>query len=362
MSNTTKKHTIVDFRSDTVTQPTITMRKAMQNAELGDDVFCEDPTVQKLEKRVAAIFGKESALFFPSGTMCNLTAVMVWCGRRGSEMILGDLSHIHIYEQGGVSQFGGVATHILPNLADGSLDLVAVEDAIRANNIHYPTTDLIAIENTQNYCGGRIVPLEFISSLRQISIKHKIPIHLDGARIWNAATTLQLPMKDLVKDVDSVTACLSKGLGAPAGSLLIGSQEFIVKARRMRKALGGGMRQVGVLAAAGLCAIDDFEAGILVRDHHLTKQVAMVLHSVPGFQINLSEVETNMIVLKFDPMSGITSQNFIEACKARGVLMLPRGEYGVRLVLHRDLSEEDVEAGVLGMQEVAKELINKYRR
>jgi threonine aldolase len=348
----------VDFRSDTVTKPTATMRQAMLNCEVGDDVFCEDPTVLKLEERVAKLFGKESALFFPSGTMSNLTAVLAWCGRRGSEMILGDSSHIHVYEQGGVSQFGGVATHMLPNLSDGSFDLGAVEAAIRVNNVHYPTTDLIAIENTHNYCGGRIVPDSFIKSLREISKKHNIPIHMDGARIWNAASALQKPMKELVRDVDSITACLSKGLGAPAGSLLIGPKEFILQARRTRKALGGGMRQVGVLAAAGLCAIDDFEAGILLRDHQLCKKMAKELAAIPSAIVNPDESETNMVVMKFDPSSGITSDKFMEKCKEKGVYMLARGTYGVRLVVHRDVTEDDITQGIAHMQLV----INQLRR
>lgn len=351
MSSSSKS---VDFRSDTVTKPTVAMREAMRNCEVGDDVFCEDPTVLKLEERVANLFGKESALFFPSGTMSNLTAVLAWCGRRGSEMILGDSSHIHVYEQGGVSQFGGVATHMLPNQPDGSFDLAAVEAAIRVNNVHYPTTDLIAIENTHNYCGGRIVPNSFIQSLRAISKKHNIPIHMDGARIWNAATALQKPMKDLVQDVDSITACLSKGLGAPAGSLLIGSKEFTLKARRTRKALGGGMRQVGVLAAAGLCAIDDFEAGILLRDHQLCKQMARELAAIPSVIVHPDEAETNMVVMQFDPTSGVTSEKFMEKCKEKGVYMLARGTYGVRLVVHRDLTENDVAQGISHMQSVIK--------
>ena len=237
---------VIDLRSDTVTKPSSLMRKVMFEAEVGDDVFEEDPTVNKLEHRVATMFGKESSLFLPTGTMSNLAATMSWCGSRGSEAIVGSSSHIYLYEQSNIAQIAGVSPHVLPNQPDGTIDLNLIERGIRANNIHFPVTELISIENTHNYCGGRIIPSTYLESLYQLAKSNKIPVHLDGARIWNAASASGTTLSRLAESADSITACLSKGLGAPAGSMLIGPSSFIKKARRIRKALGGGMRQSGV--------------------------------------------------------------------------------------------------------------------
>ena len=254
---------IIDLRSDTVTLPTCEMREAMSIALVGDDVYCEDPTVQILEKRVAKMFQKESALFFPSGTMSNLTAVLSWCSTRGSEIIVGDNSHMFLFEQAGASQFGGVSLRTVPNLPDGTMNIDTINSAIREDDIHEPVTKLICIENTHNACGGTVLPISFLKELKDLSDKHNIPIHLDGARIWNAIKAMKKEPHEISIYVDSLSVCLSKGLGAPIGSLLIGSMGFIIKARRIRKALGGGMRQVGILAAAGIKALDDFETNIL---------------------------------------------------------------------------------------------------
>jgi threonine aldolase len=216
----------------------------MFEAEVGDDVFGDDPTVHLLESKVAEMFGKEKALFFPTGTMSNLAAALSWCGSRGSEMILGDKSHMFLFEQGGIAQFGGINARTLFNNPDGTIDVDLVDRAIRKPNIHFPMTELMSIENTHNYCGGRILPKGYLEMLTSLVRERDIPVHLDGARIWNAATATDTPLHELVKGVDSASVCLSKGLGAPAGSLLIGPATFIAKARRTRKALGGGMRQV----------------------------------------------------------------------------------------------------------------------
>eukprot|EP01039_Chlorochromonas_danica_P006948 gene6948-7688_t len=304
----------------------------MQEADVGDDVFGEDPTINLLEEKGAQILGKEKSLFFPTGTMSNLVAIMTWCGTRGAEMILGDQSHIHVYEQGGMAQIGGVASRTLTNLPDGSMDVDLIEHAIRSNNIHYPTTELITIENTHNYCGGRILPNEFQESLRWISQKHHIPIHLDGARIWNAATALGVSVHKLTSSADSVSACLSKGLGAPAGTLLAGPADFIIKARRLRKAVGGGMRQVGILAAAGLQAIEDFEKGnILSHDHRRAKIIGQALSSTPGLIVAVDTIQTNIILihLNFDHDHATTTittitEQFLDLLRQRGVLALPR--------------------------------------
>lgn len=333
---------VVDLRSDTITRPTTVMRGRMAQADVGDDVFGEDPTILELEDRVSLLFDKESALFFPTGTMANLAAVMVWCDKRGSEMIMGDLSHIHIYEQGGVSQFGGVAMHILPTNKDGTLDLNAVESSIRPDNIHYPITQLITIENTHNFCGGKVLTPEYMDSLAKLAGRYGVPVHLDGARIFNAASALRRPLTDFSRSVDSLAVCLSKGLGAPAGTVLVGSKSFISKARRVRKALGGGLRQGGILAAAGLQALDDFEAGILDIDHARAKQLARLLSNVPGLDVDPREVETNIIVVNFD-IKGCSVGMFVETLKDHGVLVLPRGNRAVRVVFHRDVMEGDVE-------------------
>jgi len=233
---------MIDLHSDTVTKPTLRMREAMSCARVGDDVSEEDPTVNLLQDRVASLFGKESALFFPSGTMANLTAVLAWSPNRGSEIIVGDKSHMFLFEQGGVSQFGGVSIRTVKNRSDGTMAISEIIEAIRDDDIHEPITTLICIENTHNACGGKVLPISFLEELRKMSAT---PIHMDGARLWNALTASQEQPKDIAKYVNSLTVCLSKGLGCPIGSLLVGSSDLIKRARRIRKGLGGGMRQVG---------------------------------------------------------------------------------------------------------------------
>eukprot|EP01031_Cornospumella_fuschlensis_P036547 gene36547-44335_t len=229
---------IIDLRSDTVTKPTPAMRKLMGEAEVGDDVFGEDPTVNLLEARVAKMFNKEKALFLPSGTMSNLVACMTWCTSRGSEMILGDSSHIHLFEQGGVSSIGGIATKMLPNKPDGTIDLGLLEASIRTQNIHFPLTELISLENTHNFCGGRVLSSQYMEDIGWLSNRHSVPVHVDGARIWNAATHTGKSPAQLTAAAASVSVCFSKGLGAPAGSALVGPEGFVQRARRLRKALG----------------------------------------------------------------------------------------------------------------------------
>lgn len=333
---------IVDLRSDTVTKPTPAMRSRMASAEVGDDVFNEDPTIQLLQDRVATMFGMEKAVFMPTGTMSNLIAVMSWCNRRDAEVILGDWSHIHIYEQGGVSQFGGIATHLVPTNSDGTLDINDVESSIRQDNIHYPVTQLIAVENTHNYKGGKVLTPAYMDELGAMAKRHNLPVHVDGARIWNAASALNCPLKDLVRSVDSVSVCLSKGLGAPAGTLLVGPKDFIKTATRTRKALGGGMRQSGILAAAGLQALDDFESGILQQDHIRAKRLAQILGCVPGLRTNPEEVATNIVVVEI-LVPSCDSSKFVSEASRHGIKLLPRGNSAVRVVLHRDLTDEDVD-------------------
>ena len=352
---------IIDLRSDTVTKPTHEMRQAMANAVVGDDVYGEDPTVQELEQRVSEIFKKESALFFPSGTMCNLTAILTWCSHRGSEIIVGNQSHIFLFEQAGAAQFGGVSPRTVHNLSDGTLDLEEVKLAIRENDIHEPITKLICIENTHNACGGKILPLSFIHDLKKLAMKFEIPIHLDGARIWNAITASLVEPSEISNHVDSLSVCLSKGLGAPVGSLLIGTNDFINKARRIRKAVGGGMRQSGILAAAGLQAIDDFEKGILIKDHLRCAQIAKTVETLPAFKL-YSKVETNILFIRIVRYKGSWDSEKISAevskmFKEKQILVSAWSPSLIRIVFHRDIQEEEFQNINQSIQEISDDLV-----
>jgi threonine aldolase len=333
---------MIDLRSDTVTQPTNEMRERMFSSIVGDDVLQEDPTVIELQQRVAAMFKKEDALFFPSGTMSNLTAIISWCGKRGSEVIVGDKSHIFLYEQSGASQFGGVSFRTVTNLKNGTMDIQNIIHAIREDDIHEPTTELICIENTHNVCGGTVLPMSYLKQLNILSDQYGIPIHLDGARIWNAITAVEIEPHHISKYVDSLTVCLSKGLGGPMGSLLIGKKEFIKNARRIRKALGGGMRQIGMMAAAGLQALDDFENNILLKDHLLTKQLAEGLLDIPYLKIDYSLVQTNIIFAKVE--SDVIDAPYISRlCKEHQILISSWDKYLLRFVVHRDIDADDIQ-------------------
>nr|CAD7265546.1 unnamed protein product [Timema shepardi] len=280
ISNTTVMTTptnvrVVDLRSDTLTKPTQEMRRAMFEAEVGDDVYGEDPTVNALEKKAAAMLNKEGGLFLPSATMSNLVALMSHCKERGCEVIAGDSSHMFLFEQGGAAQLGGVQMCTLPNKSDGTFDLDLMESKVRSGNdsLHEPITSLICVENTHNVCGGKVLPLDWLDELGTRARGLGIPIHMDGARLFNAAVYLKLPAARLVRDCASVSICISKGLGAPVGALLLGNKDFIQRARRVRKVLGGGMRQAGVLAAAGLVALDKM-VDRLELDHRRAADIA----------------------------------------------------------------------------------------
>jgi threonine aldolase len=330
---------MIDLRSDTVTKPTDEMRNSMRDAIVGDDVFGDDPTMLLLENRVAEMFHKESALFFPSGTMSNLTALLTWCDSRGSEVIVGDKSHIFLFEQSGASQFGGISYRTLENNEDGTMDIEAVKKSIRENDIHEPITRLICIENTHNVCGGKILPLEFISKLRKIANQYHIPIHMDGARIWNAISASGFEVEEMVKNVDSISVCLSKGLGAPVGSLLIGTKEFIKKAKRIRKALGGGMRQSGILAAAGLVALDDFTSGILIKDREKTRKIVDGLNGLKNMVLH-PNIQTNIIFI--DVLRGDATEISFHL-KHENILVSAWSSNLLRIVIHRDISDENVD-------------------
>ncbi len=289
---------IVDLRSDTVTQPTQEMREAMFKAPVGDDVYGEDPTINQLQELAAGMMGKKAALFIPSGTMGNLAAILAHCGR-GDEVILGHLSHTFLYECGGVSSLGGVHSHQLPNQVDGTLDIQDIRSAIRSDDAHFPVSRLIVLENTHNRCGGAPIGLDYTRTVASLAQENNISMHLDGARVFNAATALGVDARELTEPFDSVTFCLSKGLCAPVGSVLCGSEDFIYRAHRIRKQLGGGMRQAGILAAAGIIALEKM-APRIGEDHLRARRLAQVLKTIPGIIVDPDQPGTNMVYFNLD--------------------------------------------------------------
>ena len=309
---------IIDLRSDTVTLPSDEMREAISRAKLGDDVFGEDPTVNELEKNAAKIMGKDAGLLVPSGTMGNLISILVHC-ERGTEIILGDKSHTFYYEAGGISAFGGIHSRQLKNQKDGTLDINEIKSSIRMDNIHFPKTSAISLENTHNLCNGSPLTPEYTSSVAEIAKNNNIMLHVDGARIFNAAVALNINIKDLVKNVDSVTFCLSKGLAAPVGSMICGSKEFIYHAHRMRKALGGGMRQAGIIAAAGIVSMNNMLDQIH-KDHQNTKHLAEGIDEIDGLSIDMKNIKTN--ILYFNINAGRTRNNEL-ASQTRNIKIYP---------------------------------------
>ena len=333
-------HTI-DLRSDTVTRPTPAMRDAMARAEVGDDVFGDDPTVKALEAAAAALMGKEAALFVPSGTMGNLAALLALC-QRGQEVIVGDQAHIYWYEAGGASALGGLVYHPVPTAPDGALDLAATRDAIRpsATNAHFAPAGAICLENTHNRMGGVVVAPEFAEAVATLAAQHGLPVHLDGARLFNAAVAAGRPVTDWTRHATTVQFCLSKGLGAPIGSILAGPADVVRRAWRVRKMLGGGMRQVGVIAAAGMVALDTM-VGRLAEDHANARLIADALAALPGVVLDLRSVQTNIVV--FEPPPEWEPAAFVRAAEEDGVLLTPFGGRRVRAMTHADVSREDCE-------------------
>jgi len=290
---------VIDMRSDTVTKPTKSMQAAMAGAQLGDDVFGDDPTINELQDMTAKLLGKEAGLFVPSGTMANLIAVLVHCDTRDSEVILGDKCHIHLYEQGGIASLGGVHSRTVTTLPDGTFDLKEVESKIRGDDVHYPVTKLICLENTHNACGGRVLTAEYTDQVGQLAAKYGLKVHIDGARLMNAAVKLGVEPAVLVKSAQSVSLCLSKGLGSPVGSVLVGDQLFVDKARRLRKRLGGGMRQAGVLAACGIISLKEM-VGRLSEDHDNAAFLAQEISRIPGIKVDLASVESNLLYFELE--------------------------------------------------------------
>jgi len=341
---------LIDLRSDTVTKPTPEMRRAMYEAEVGDDVYGEDPTVNRLQERAAEMLGKEAALFVPTGTQGNQVAILTHT-RRGQEVIVEAEAHVYIYEVGGIAALSGCQVKPVPGV-NGAMDPAAVEAAIRADNVHYPRTGLVCLENTHNRSGGCVLPPENVAAVAEVAHRHGIPVHLDGARIFNAAVALGRPVAELVAPVDSVMFCLSKGLAAPVGSLLVGSRDFIAEARRNWKLLGGGMRQAGVLAAAGLVALE-LMVDRLADDHANARRMAEGIANIPGLAVNMETVQTNMVAVEItDPRW--TAPALVQALRAEGVLCNDTGPRRIRLVTHKDVTAADVELALDAFARVVK--------
>ncbi|NOH99274.1 low-specificity L-threonine aldolase [Vibrio sp. 99-70-13A1] len=323
----------MDFRSDTVTKLTQAMRDAMANADVGDDVYGDDPTINELEHWIAGETGFEAAIFTSSGTQANLLALMSHC-ERGDEYLCGQQAHNYKYEAGGAAVLGSIQPQPIENNPDGSLDFKKLENAIKPDDSHFARTKLLSLENTIN---GKVLPLAYLSAAREFVDKHNLQLHLDGARVYNAAAALDVPVREIAQHFDSMTICLSKGLGAPIGSLLLGSKEYIAKARRIRKMLGGGMRQAGILAAAGKIALTD-HVGQLKVDHENAKTLAIGLSQLEGFSVNPDFVQTNIVFAKLDEAVDISriSQELSE----EGITITPSNP--IRFVTHRDITAEDI--------------------
>ena len=330
---------IVDLRSDTVTLPSPEMREAMYRAEVGDDVYGEDPTVNRLEQMAAELMGKEASLFVCSGTMGNLVAVLTHCGR-GDEAIMGHLAHTFLFEAGGVSALGGVHTRTVRNLPDGTLDPGEIQAAIRPDNVHHPHSRLLCLENTHNRCGGAPLSSEQTTSMCAVARDNGLSVHLDGARVFNAAIALQTDPKELTRDVDSVMFCLSKGLSAPVGSLVCGSAGFIHEARRNRKIVGGGMRQAGVIAAAGIVALEQM-VDRLAEDHANAHLLATGLAEIPGVEIAPEDIRTNIVIFGLSP-DVMRVDEFQQRLNEAGIKILPIGGHSFRAVTHYGIDKEDI--------------------
>ncbi len=342
----------IDLRSDTVTRPTPEMRRAMAEAEVGDDVYGEDPTINRLQEMGAAMMGKEAGLFVASGTMGNLAAMLSHCGR-GDEVILGNKAHTFLFEAGGISALGGVHSCQIPNRPDGTLALEDIRQAIRPDDPHDPITRLVALENTHNRCGGVALTLEYTRSVGELARRHGLLLHLDGARIFNAAVSLGVPASELAAPADSVTFCLSKGLCAPVGSVLCGSKAFIHQALRIRKQLGGGMRQAGVLAAAGIVALQTM-VDRLADDHRRAKTLAAGLAAIPGISLDMGSPYTNMIFICLVDGYPLAPDKLVELLAGRGVRIGHVGERRFRLVTHYWIDDAAVERVVTTFEEVLK--------
>ena len=345
---------VIDLRSDTITLPTEEMRRAMYEAEVGDDSRGEDPTVKRLEELAAEITGKESAVLVASGTMGNLVSVLTHC-RRGDEVIMGSLAHMYWFEAAGTPALAGVQPRLVPNDTHGRLDPEDVRAAIRSEAVFSPRTTLVCLENTHNGCSGGVLSRLDMKAVCDVAHQHGIPVHLDGARIFNAAVYLDVPAAELAQDVDDLTFCLSKGLSAPAGSLVCGSASFIREARRARQMVGGAMRQGGVIAAAGIVALNTM-IDRLAEDHEKARRLALGLAQIPGISLNPEDVQTNIIMVKQNPGLG-TPQEFLQILAEKGVKALSPRSGHIRMVTNRHISAEDIDQALLRIKEAVQEAL-----
>jgi threonine aldolase len=341
----------IDLRSDTITHPTGEMRRAMYEADIGDDVYGEDPTVNALEEMAAQVLNKEAALFTPSGTMSNLLAVLTHT-RPGNEILLGSEAHMFWYEVGGASAVGGVVMRTLPNNKDGQIALNDIEGAIRGKDVHFPRTALLCLENTHNRCGGAVLTPDYTAAAAGLAHKHGLKVHLDGARIFNAAIALDVPARELTADVDSVCFCLSKGLSAPIGSLLCGTAMFVEEARKWRKMVGGGMRQAGVIAAAGMVALKTM-IDRLKEDHDNARRLAEGLARFPGFAVQRPQIQSNILVFRLSP--DVSATGFIKRLNGCGLRIGYRGGQEFRAVTHRMVSASDIDEALAHIETCLQE-------
>jgi threonine aldolase len=327
------------------------MRRAMYQAKVGDDVYGEDPTINTLEQLAARILEKESALFTTSGTMSNLLTILSQT-HHGDEVLLGNESHTFWYEVGGASALGGVVMHTLANRQDGTIDLDAIENSIRSQNIHFPRTTLLCLENTHTRHGGTVLTPEYTSAAAELAHRHGLKVHLDGARIFNAAIALDVPASELAGDVDSVCFCLSKGLSAPVGSILCGTREFIESARKWRKMIGGGMRQAGIIAAAGIVALETMVIR-LAEDHDNARRLARGLTAIPGILVP-HDIQTNIVL--FETSTAISAPDFLQRMNNQGVKLSHRGDNRYRAVTHRMVTSSDIDEALNRTELCLKEL------
>jgi len=340
----------IDLRSDTVTKPTPEMREAMAEAEVGDDVYRDDPTVNRLEELAAGMLGKEASLFVPSGTMGNLIALLVHC-QRGNEAIVGDKSHIYLNEAGGMSALGGIQPWPLPNQKDGTLALDDILASIRTEDVHHPITRLICLENTQNICGGVPLTPEYMRQVGDLAHKNNLSLHIDGARIFNATVAQNVDVKELVAPADSIMFCLSKGLASPIGSMLVGTSKFIARARHIRKMLGGGMRQVGIVATAGIISLEKMTRR-LADDHARARKLADGLKQVQGILIDEGLPYSNMVYLNLARDVKIDTKTITERMLKLGILLDPESASRFRLVTHYWIDDGAVEKTIRAFKTV----------
>ena len=340
---------LIDLRSDTVTKPTPEMREAMAKAEVGDDVYEDDPTVNRLQEIAAGMLGKKAALFVPSGTMGNLLALLTHC-QRGEEVIVGDQSHIYLNEAGGMAALGGIQPCLVKNQGDGTLALDDILASIRTEDVHHPITRLICLENTQNICGGVPLTAAYTRAVGDLAHSHNLRLHLDGARIFNSAIAQNMSAKDLAAPADSVMFCLSKGLCSPIGSILVGTRAFIKRAKHFRKMLGGGMRQVGIIAAAGIYSLENMIER-LDDDHVRARKLADGLKQVNGLVVDAGSPSTNMVYLNLSDDVSLNAEQISVEMGKRGVVIGPENEKRFRLVTHYWIDDSAVDKTVLAFRE-----------